>query len=128
MYNGIYFQSTLFRDGRLGTDSLGRVCPLHSSWGVMRGNVVHSNQRFGWYPDVNYPNAVQRSLGSNGYVTDLNAQCTDDLTDFSPDAGKRGSVPNPPDRERAACYSTALWQLYESQSPCCSAAQLALST
>lgn len=50
MYNGIYFQSTLFRDGRLGTDSLKRVCPLHSSWGVMRGNVVHSNQRFGWYP------------------------------------------------------------------------------
>jgi hypothetical protein len=50
MYNGIYFQSTLFRDGRLGTDSLGRVCPLHSNWGVMRGNVVHSNERFGWYP------------------------------------------------------------------------------
>lgn len=46
-YNGIYFQSTLFKDGRLGTDSLSRVCPMHSNWGVMRGNVVHSNQRFG---------------------------------------------------------------------------------
>lgn len=50
MYNGIYFQSTLFSEGRLGTDSEGRVCPLHSNWGVMKGNVVHSNQRFGWYP------------------------------------------------------------------------------
>lgn len=71
MYNGIYFQSTLFRDGRLGTDSLKRVCPLHSSWGVMRGNVVHSNQRFGWYPGafvgacthaVKYMQDLQRRL------------------------------------------------------------------
>jgi hypothetical protein len=92
MYNGIYFQSTLFRDGRLGTDSLNRVCPSHSSWGQMRGNVVHSNQRFGWYPDVNYPNSVKRSIDSNGYVEDLNSQCTDDLTDFSADAGKGGRV------------------------------------
>jgi len=85
MYNGIYFQSTLFKDGRLGTDSLKQVCPLHSSWGVMRGNVVHSNQRFGWYPDVNYPNAVKRSVGSNGYVTDITTQCTDKLADISLD-------------------------------------------
>lgn len=49
-------------------------------------------QRFGWYPDVNYPNSVQRSLDSNGYVTDLNAQCIDDLTDFSPDAGEKVSA------------------------------------
>jgi hypothetical protein len=37
--------------------------------------------------DVNYPNAVKRSVDSNGYVTDLNAQCTDDLTDLTADAG-----------------------------------------
>lgn len=125
MYNGIYFQSTLFRDGRLGTDSLGRVCPLHSSWGVMRGNVVHSNQRFGWYPDVNYPNAVQRSLDSNGYVTDLNAKCTDDLTDFTADAGERVCAHSDRQREGRVlqpCGSCA------KAVTLLSAAQLALST
>lgn len=49
-YNAIYFQSTEFKDGRLGTDSLGRVCPIHSAWGRVKGNVCHSNQRFGFYP------------------------------------------------------------------------------
>jgi hypothetical protein len=93
-YNGIYFQSSLFNDGRLGTDSLNRVCPMHSNWGVMRGNAVHSNQRFGWYPDVNYPNAVKRSVATNGYVTDLvnNTACTNNLTDFSQEAGEQVAV------------------------------------
>ena len=46
-YNGIYFQSTMFKDGRIGTDSLHRVCPIHSAWGQVKGNVCHSNRDLG---------------------------------------------------------------------------------
>lgn len=69
-------------DGRTGTDSLGRICPIHSKWGTIKGNVCHSHQRFGFYPDVNYPRNVDRSIATDGYVADLLTQpkCMADLT------------------------------------------------
>jgi len=45
--------------------------------------------------DVNYPNAVKRSVDSNGYVTDLNTECTDDLTNLQPDAGTSAATATP---------------------------------
>lgn len=41
--------------------------------------------------DVNYPNAIKRSVATNGYVEDLTDECTDDLTDFSAGAGRCGN-------------------------------------
>lgn len=37
--------------------------------------------------DVNYPNAVQRDVGSNGYVKDLTDACVSNLNLFTPNAG-----------------------------------------
>jgi len=70
-YNGIYFQSTHFSQGRPGTDDYHKVCPMHSTFGTISGNVVHSCGRFGWYPDTNYPRKVGRSAATFGYVPGL---------------------------------------------------------
>jgi hypothetical protein len=52
----------LFKTGRLGTDSLARICPIHSAWGMVKGNVCHSNQRFGFYPVRLAPQAGRGTL------------------------------------------------------------------
>lgn len=107
-YNGIYTQSTTFGAGRYGTPSLGKVCPVHSPFGIMRGNVCHSNQRFGWYPDSNYPRRLDRSVATGGRVADLitHSECMVDLTDMSPSAwcSCRATTPNGVDNAQAATY------------------------
>jgi hypothetical protein len=105
-YNGIYFQSTIFANGRLGTDSNMKVCPVHSNWGVIKNNVCHSHQRFGWYPDVNYPRMVNRDIASNGYVRDLVAipNCMNDLTDQSTWCSCRANTLNGSDNSQDTTY------------------------
>ena len=55
--NGLFLQSTAFVLGR--NSAQGKVRPMHSRFGTIRGNVFHSNQRFGFYPDSNYPRNLQ---------------------------------------------------------------------
>ena len=83
-------------DGRLGTDSINKVCPIHSNWGIVRDNVCHSHQRFGFYPDVNYPRNVERSISTFGYVQDLVAQplCMANLTNAATWCSCRADLPD----------------------------------
>lgn len=60
-YNGFFLQSTAFRNGR--NSAAGKVRPVYSAFGTVSGNVCHSNARFGFYPDSNFPRNLRYSPG-----------------------------------------------------------------
>jgi len=64
----------------------GRVCPQYSPFGIIRGNVVHDCNRFGFYLDNQYPRNIQRD--SNGYVTDMST-----CDEFTANGQDNGIVP-----------------------------------
>jgi hypothetical protein len=74
-YNCFYTQTTLFSRGRSDTPSFGKVCPMGSPFGKIVGTVCHSCQRFGMYPDSNFPVQLKRDYESGGRVSDLTDQC-----------------------------------------------------
>ena len=90
-YNGIFYQSSDRKDGRSTMPwSFKRVFPMSSPFGRTEGNVCHSNYRFGFYPDQNWPSNVDRDLESLGLVRDLKEKvdgidkaypCVDLITD-----------------------------------------------
>ena len=50
---------------------------MNAPLGVFRGNVQHSNARFGWYLDSNWPRNLDRSVASNGYLPQDDSGNTD---------------------------------------------------
>ena len=64
-YNGIFTQTSLFPEGRGA--AAGKVCTQHAPLGTFKGNVCHSNERFGFYLDNNFPRKIKRSVASNGF-------------------------------------------------------------
>ena len=63
---GFFTQTTAFGRGRGRASN--RVCPMNAPLGIFRGNVQHSNARFGFYLDSNWPRKINRSVASNGYL------------------------------------------------------------
>ena len=63
---GFFTQTTAFGRGR--GKAANRVCTMNAPLGIFRGNVQHSNARFGWYLDSNWPRKINRSVESNGYL------------------------------------------------------------
>jgi hypothetical protein len=67
--HGIFFDGALSGKGR-GMAS-GKVCNTHDEYGIVKGNVNHSNNLFGMYYHTAWPRKVRRSIASNGYVEDM---------------------------------------------------------
>ena len=96
-YNGIYFQSTLFLNGRQSEPaSFHKVYPLSNPIGTIRSNVCHSCYRFGWYPDSNWPSQLNRSIETGGLVADL-FQFVDNITTQYPCIDYYGQIVDGPD-------------------------------
>jgi hypothetical protein len=70
--HGFFLQTNAFPDGKGA--ARGKVCTLHSPLGRFVGNVHHSNSRFGFYLDSNFPRRLRRSVASNGFVEDIGAK------------------------------------------------------
>ena len=66
-YNGFFTQTSAFPHGR--GSAAGRVCTVHAPLGTFKDNVCHSNARFGFYLDNNYPRRLSRSVESNGMLS-----------------------------------------------------------
>ena len=66
MYNGFFTQTSAFPHGRGA--AAGRVCTMYAPFGKISGNVCHSNERFGFYLDNNFPRKLRRSVQSNGLL------------------------------------------------------------
>eukprot|EP00930_Biecheleria_cincta_P056436 TRINITY_DN42567_c0_g1_i1.p1 TRINITY_DN42567_c0_g1~~TRINITY_DN42567_c0_g1_i1.p1 ORF type:complete len:863 (-),score=115.76 TRINITY_DN42567_c0_g1_i1:230-2818(-) len=64
----------------------GKVCPQHSPFGLLRRNVVHDCERFGFYLDNQYPRNIKRD--ADGYVTDMSS-----CNEFTADGKDNGLVP-----------------------------------
>ena len=64
--HGLFTQTTAFTRGR--GEATNRVCTMNAPLGTFRGNVQHSNARFGFYLDSNFPRQIDRSVSSNGYL------------------------------------------------------------
>jgi hypothetical protein len=63
--------------------AVNKVCPRHSPFGIIRGNVNHDCQRFGLYLDNQYPRNLKRD--SNGMLLD-HSSC-DEFTSDGRDNG-----------------------------------------
>ena len=95
-YNGFFTQTSAFPHGR--GSAAGRVCTVHAPLGTFKDNVCHSNARFGFYLDNNYPRRLSRSVESNGMLSqsDFSAfidgdQSTSSSCDaFRPDGSDNG--------------------------------------
>lgn len=81
---GFFLQSTAFANGK-GV-AAGKICAPHLPWGNITGNVHHSNNRFGFYPDSNYPRRLKRSVASDGFVEDWSG-CQNQFTPDGRDLG-----------------------------------------
>jgi len=68
-WNGFFMQTSFAPYGRGFAEF--KVCTVNSPWGNFTGNVHHSNCRFGFYPDKNWPRRVDRSIATNGMVKDF---------------------------------------------------------
>jgi len=66
--------------------AMGKVCPMYTPFGEIRGNVNHDCQRFGLYLDSQFPRNIQRD--EDGYVTD-HASCQK----FTADGSDNGLQP-----------------------------------
>ena len=82
-YNGFFTQTSAFPHGR--GSAQGRVCTIHAPLGTFKDNVCHSNARFGFYLDNNYPRQLSRSVESNGMLSrsDFSAFIDGDLSTWS---------------------------------------------
>jgi len=82
-YNGFFTQTSAFPHGR--GSAQGRVCTVHAPLGTFKDNVCHSNARFGFYLDNNYPRQLSRSVQSNGMLSrsDFSAFIDGDLSTWS---------------------------------------------
>jgi hypothetical protein len=67
-WNGFSTQTSAFPTGR--GPSTGRLCPMHAPYGKIEGNVCHSNENFGLNLDRNYPRKIDRSIESNGRLSE----------------------------------------------------------
>eukprot|EP00937_MAST-01D_sp_MAST-1D-sp2_P007037 g7037.t1 len=90
LYNRVSgYQNTIFTPGSHAPNgngvAWGKVCTVHTPYGIIRGNVGHNGGRFGIYPDNQYPRNVR--LDADGYA-DL-ATCGE----FKPDGSDNGAVP-----------------------------------
>ncbi|UPR00717.1 G8 domain-containing protein [Chloropicon primus] len=67
-YNGFFTQTSAFPHGR--GKAAGRVCTMYAPFGRIQGNVCHSNERFGFYLDNNFPRKLARSVETNGMLSE----------------------------------------------------------
>jgi hypothetical protein len=73
-HNGLFFN---FENGEFKAGqglAQGKLCTEYAELGVFKGNVNHSNQRFGLYFDNFWPRKLNRDVASNGMVRDI-ANC-----------------------------------------------------
>lgn len=68
---GFFVQTQAHTKGRGGASW--KVCTNNAPFGIFRGNVNHSNERFGTYLDHQWCRNIKRSIASNGYVEDMEA-------------------------------------------------------
>ena len=82
-YNGFFTQTSAFPHGR--GEARGRVCTMFAPFGKFSGNVCHSNERFGFYLDNNFPRKLRRSVASNGLLdrADFEAHVDNNPNTFS---------------------------------------------
>uniref|UniRef100_A0A7S2S122 CEMIP beta-helix domain-containing protein n=1 Tax=Mucochytrium quahogii TaxID=96639 RepID=A0A7S2S122_9STRA len=67
--NGFFGQTSTFPKGKAFAANL--VCTMHAYMGKYKGNVCHSNWRYGFSMDNNYPRNIRRSPETRGHVTDI---------------------------------------------------------
>jgi hypothetical protein len=66
--HGFFFQSNLYPNGQ--GEATNKVCSQNDEFGVVKGNVGHSNQRFGMYIDTHWPVQLNRTVENDGFVVD----------------------------------------------------------
>jgi len=92
-YNALFTQTTAFPYGK-GSSSF-EVCTKHSPLGIFKDNVHHSNWRFGFYLDSNFPRQLSRSIATDGLVSDMAACNTaNDMEACSCSTFKADGMPN----------------------------------
>eukprot|EP00933_Yihiella_yeosuensis_P028748 TRINITY_DN22577_c0_g2_i1.p1 TRINITY_DN22577_c0_g2~~TRINITY_DN22577_c0_g2_i1.p1 ORF type:complete len:1594 (+),score=244.66 TRINITY_DN22577_c0_g2_i1:990-5771(+) len=82
--NGIWTVGSIAQDGQ--GKALNRVCPQHTPFGTIRGNVNHDCARFGLYLDNQYPRNLERD--KDGFVTDMGS-----CAEFTSTGKDNGVVP-----------------------------------
>ena len=75
-WNGFSTQTSAFPNGR--GPSTGTLCTMHAPYGRIEGNVCHSNENFGLNLDRNYPRNINRTVGSNGRLSDADFDAFND--------------------------------------------------
>ena len=71
-------------------EALGKVCPQFTPFLTWRGNTFHDCNRFGTYPDNQYPRQVLRD--DNGYVVGHERQQMVSCNEFKADGSDNGQV------------------------------------
>lgn len=92
--NGFSGKASPFPDGRGFAQNF--ECPQHSAFGNISSNVFHSNQNYGMNLNGQFPRNVDRSVASNGLVTDIiwPLSSCDALTATGQDNGRTAVIQN----------------------------------